>query len=171
MVKMLPMGEFMDEFFNVAEMFNPLKLTDGEIGLFTSTLIICPERKGIKNVRAVRKLQSLLFQCLYALIKKNHFDYDNVFMKAVSTMRTFKVVNLKHRIALNSMQMQAPSKDMFPPLHCEVFEHGDCSTEDSKKIMKLLTLKSLDGHININVCKYGTCVSLTLDNGRFPMVR
>lgn len=42
MVKMLPMGEFMDEFFNVAEMFNPLKLTDGEIGLFTSTLIICP---------------------------------------------------------------------------------------------------------------------------------
>nr|XP_034306943.1 retinoic acid receptor gamma-like isoform X1 [Crassostrea gigas] len=133
MVKMLPMGEFMDEFFNVAEMFNPLKLTDGEIGLFTSTLIICPERKGIKNVRAVRKLQSLLFQCLYALIKKNHFDYDNVFMKAVSTMRTFKVVNLKHRIALNSMQMQAPSKDMFPPLHCEVFEHGDCSTENSKK--------------------------------------
>lgn len=37
--------------------------------------------------------------------------------------------------------------------------------------MKLLTLTSLDGHININVCKYGTCVSLTLDNGRFPTVR
>lgn len=37
--------------------------------------------------------------------------------------------------------------------------------------MKILTLKSLDGHININVCKYGTCVSLTLDNGRFPTVR
>lgn len=37
--------------------------------------------------------------------------------------------------------------------------------------MKLLTLESLDGHININVCKYGTCVSLTLDNGRFPTVR
>lgn len=37
--------------------------------------------------------------------------------------------------------------------------------------MKLLTLKSLDGHININVCKYGTWVSLTLDNGRFPTVR
>lgn len=133
MVKMLPMGEFMDEFFNVAEMFNPLKLTDGEIGLFTSTLIICPERKGIRNIRAVQKLQSLLFQCLYALIKKNHFDYDNVFMKAVSTMRTFKVVNFKHRIALNSMQMQAPSKDMFPPLHCEIFEHGDNGAQDTKK--------------------------------------
>ncbi|XP_062620130.1 ecdysone-induced protein 78C-like [Saccostrea cucullata] len=133
MVKMLPMGEFMDEFFNVAEMFNPLKLTDGEIGLFTSTLIICPERKGIKNVRAVKKLQSLLFQCLYALIKKNHFDYDNVFIKAIGTMKTFKVVNLKHRIALNSMQMQAPSKDIFPPLHQEVFEHGECSTEETKK--------------------------------------
>lgn len=31
------------------------------------------ERKGIRNIRAVQKLQSLLFQCLYALIKKNHF--------------------------------------------------------------------------------------------------
>lgn len=54
-------------------------------------------------------------------------------MKAVSTINTFKVVNFKHRIALNSMQMQAPAKDMFPPLHQEVFEHGDCSTEENKK--------------------------------------
>lgn len=54
-------------------------------------------------------------------------------MKAVSTMRTFKVVNFKHRIALNSMQMQAPSKDMFPPLHCEIFEHGDNGAQDTKK--------------------------------------
>lgn len=36
------MGEFLDEFFFVAAQFNPLKLTDGEIGLFTSVLIICP---------------------------------------------------------------------------------------------------------------------------------
>lgn len=38
----MPMGEFLDEFFFVAAQFNPLKLTDGEIGLFTSVLIICP---------------------------------------------------------------------------------------------------------------------------------
>lgn len=92
-------------------------------------------------------------------------DYDNVFMKAVSTMRTFKVVNLKHRIALNNMQMQAPSKDIFPPLHCEVFEHGDCSTEDSKKSWKNSTefkiqpdnrVTGWSGYIDINVCKYGS---------------
>lgn len=74
-----------------------------------------------------------MFEAFFTFNDFSFSDYDNVFMKAVSTMRTFKVVNLKHRIALNSMQMQAPSKDMFPPLHCEVFEHGDCSTENSKK--------------------------------------
>lgn len=74
-----------------------------------------------------------MFEAFFTFNDFSFSDYDNVFMKAVSTMRTFKVVNLKHRIALNSMQMQAPSKDMFPPLHCEVFEHGECSTENSKK--------------------------------------
>ena len=31
------------------------------------------EKKYISNKRAVTKLQSLLFQCLYILIKKNHY--------------------------------------------------------------------------------------------------
>lgn len=52
LVKMLPMGEFMDEFFNVAEMFNPLKLTDGEIGLFSSTLIISPGKLSMIRSRS-----------------------------------------------------------------------------------------------------------------------
>lgn len=38
----MPMGEFLDEFFFMSSQFNPLKLTDGEVGLFTSILIICP---------------------------------------------------------------------------------------------------------------------------------
>ncbi|KAK3101181.1 hypothetical protein FSP39_001572 [Pinctada imbricata] len=46
-VKEMPMGSFLDEFFAVAEKFNPLKLTDGEIGLFSSALIICPDYDNI----------------------------------------------------------------------------------------------------------------------------
>jgi len=38
----MPMGSFLVEFFKVAKAFNPLQLTDGEIGIFTATLIICP---------------------------------------------------------------------------------------------------------------------------------
>lgn len=41
-IRAMPLGKFLEEFFSMAETFNPLKLTDGEIGLFTSVLIICP---------------------------------------------------------------------------------------------------------------------------------
>lgn len=36
------MGPFLDEFFEVAQQMNPLLLSDGEIGLFTAVLMICP---------------------------------------------------------------------------------------------------------------------------------
>lgn len=38
----MPMGDFFEEFFVLAELFNPLKLTDGEIGIFTALLAMCP---------------------------------------------------------------------------------------------------------------------------------
>jgi hypothetical protein len=42
MIKNMPMGPFVDEFFNVAEKMNPLRLTDEEIGIFSAALIMCP---------------------------------------------------------------------------------------------------------------------------------
>lgn len=41
-IKNMPMGPFIDEFFNVAAQMNPLGLTDEEIGIFSATLIMCP---------------------------------------------------------------------------------------------------------------------------------
>lgn len=40
------MGLFLDQFFTVASQFNPLGLTDEEIGLFTAILMICPGRNS-----------------------------------------------------------------------------------------------------------------------------
>lgn len=36
------MGAFVDEFFKIAAEFNPISMTDGEIGLFSCLLVICP---------------------------------------------------------------------------------------------------------------------------------
>ena len=41
-VKGMPMGFFIEEFFNVAEQFNPLQLTDEEIGIFSAVLLMNP---------------------------------------------------------------------------------------------------------------------------------
>jgi len=36
------MGFFIQEFFSVASQINPLNLTDGEVGIFSAALIMCP---------------------------------------------------------------------------------------------------------------------------------
>lgn len=46
-VRDTPMGEFLDQFFTVASKFNPLALTDEEIGLFTAVLMFCPGTYGL----------------------------------------------------------------------------------------------------------------------------
>jgi hypothetical protein len=38
----MPIGSFFDEFFNIAAMVNPLKLTRPEMGLFTGIMIMSP---------------------------------------------------------------------------------------------------------------------------------
>lgn len=119
----MPMGSFLVEFFKVAKAFNPLQLTDGEIGLFTATLIICPDRKNIINSLSIMKLQLLLMQALYVLIKKNHSDYDTLFVALMKRIPIFREINAKHAKELNNMKMNAPeSVNIFPDLHKEVFQ-------------------------------------------------
>ncbi|XP_063448093.1 uncharacterized protein LOC134727640 [Mytilus trossulus] len=118
----MPMGTFLVEFFKVAKAFNPLQLTDGEIGIFTATLIICPDRKSIINSVAIMKLQLLLMQALYVLIKKNHSDYDSLFIELMKRIPIFRGINAKHAKMLNNMKMNSPETiSLFPELHKEVF--------------------------------------------------
>ncbi|KAL5013634.1 hypothetical protein ScPMuIL_007904 [Solemya velum] len=121
-IKQMPMGHFFEEFFLVSERFNPLKLTDGEIGLFIAILMICPDRAELVNVKAIQKLQGLFQQALYILMRKNHSDYDNIFAKVLSIIPIFRRINKQHSIALNNMKMADPGFTMFPALHREMFE-------------------------------------------------
>lgn len=41
-IRSMPMGPFIDEFFEVATQINPLELTDDEVGIFSAALIMCP---------------------------------------------------------------------------------------------------------------------------------
>ena len=121
----MPMGSFLVEFFKVAKAFNPLQLTDGEIGIFTATLIICPDRKNILNSVAVMKLQLLLMQALYVLIKKNHSDFETLFISLMKRIPIFREINAKHAMELNNMKMSSPETIFkLPELHKEVFQES-----------------------------------------------
>lgn len=126
-VRGLKMGEFLDEFFFVAAHFNPLKLTDGEIGLFTSVLIICPDRKNLRNKRPVGKIQSLFLQALYYLMKHNHPDPDAKFQQLMGLITMFRRINEEHSRALNNIRMKSPEEfnREFPDLHKEIYDWSE----------------------------------------------
>ncbi|XP_076447554.1 uncharacterized protein LOC143284606 isoform X2 [Babylonia areolata] len=119
-----PMGQFLDEFFYVAANFNPLKLTDGEVGLFTSILIVCPNRKGLKNKMAIGKIQSLYQQALYILMKHNHPDADERFTRLMELTGMLQRINEEHFKAINNIRLTLPESAQFPDLHREVFDNS-----------------------------------------------
>lgn len=41
-MRQMPLGNFFEEQYHFAEMFNRLKLSDPEIGLLTAAMIVCP---------------------------------------------------------------------------------------------------------------------------------
>lgn len=66
------MGKFLDGFFFVGAQFNPIGLTDGEIGLFTAVLVFSPCRQGLADSKLISTIQGLYQQALFSLIKQNH---------------------------------------------------------------------------------------------------
>ncbi|CAG5126147.1 unnamed protein product, partial [Candidula unifasciata] len=124
-IREMPIGPFLDEFFQVAKRFNPLHLTDGEIGLFTAILMICPDREGLKNRTAIHTIQQLFMQALYFQLKQCHEDADHIFHSLMSMIPVFRKVSDDHAKFLNNIKMRAPDQfEHFPLLHQEVFDTG-----------------------------------------------
>ncbi|BFZ25330.1 hypothetical protein BsWGS_28369 [Bradybaena similaris] len=124
MVQSMPMGPFLDQFFNVANQFNPLGLNDGEIGLFTAILIISPERQGLKNRTAVNVLQQLFIQSLYLMLEKSHQDAEQTLNSVMNLVPVFHKINEDHLKFLKMIKMKSPAEfeKKFPPLHRELFD-------------------------------------------------
>ncbi|BFZ10808.1 hypothetical protein BsWGS_13847 [Bradybaena similaris] len=124
-IREMPIGPFLDEFFHVAKKFNPLHLTDGEIGLYTAVLMICPDREGLKNRMAIHTIQQLFLQALYFQLKLCHEDADHIFHSLISMIPIFRKVSDDHAKFLNNIKMRAPDQfESFPLLHQEVFDIG-----------------------------------------------
>ncbi|GAB1606392.1 nuclear hormone receptor family member nhr-48 isoform X1 [Argonauta hians] len=123
-IREMPLGKFLEEFFLMAETFNPLNLSDQEIGLFTAVLIICPDRQNLSGVKAVTKIQGLFLQALYNELKANHKDYDNLFNNLIRTIPMFREFNHQHAMSLNNIRMRSIHSELdFPELHKEVFDY------------------------------------------------
>ncbi|CAH1783152.1 unnamed protein product [Owenia fusiformis] len=123
MVQMLPMGKFLNEFFSYAAVVKPLELSDFEMGLLTTILILCPDRHGLTNKKAVFKLQGLYLQAMKQHISKTHPDDSERLTKILDTISPLRSINDRHAKSLHQMKKDASEQlSNMPVLHGEVYD-------------------------------------------------
>ncbi|XP_013385069.1 nuclear hormone receptor E75-like [Lingula anatina] len=124
-VKNMPLGGFLESFFELAGYLNPLRLSDAEMALLCAVIIINPECAGLTNRKGVVKLQSVFVQALLSQMRstRTRDEVDDVFSKILNFLPVLKKNNSEHSKALRGIKMEMPQQmEKFPDLHKEVFD-------------------------------------------------
>ncbi|KAH9508122.1 Nuclear receptor sub 1 group D member 1 [Bulinus truncatus] len=116
LIRQMPMGPLIDQIFDLAEQLNPLRLSDGEYGLFTAALFLSPERSGLENTTSIKSIQKLYLSALHGLLKQTHNDPDKTFKDLMNLVPLLNKINQSHTQFLNNIKAKSPEKfsEQFP---------------------------------------------------------
>ncbi|KAL0607101.1 Nuclear receptor ROR-beta, partial [Plecturocebus cupreus] len=78
MFKALGSDDLVNEAFDFAKNLCSLQLTEEEIALFSSAVLISPDRAWLIEPRKVQKLQEKIYFALQHVIQKNHLDDETL---------------------------------------------------------------------------------------------
>ncbi|XP_045467515.1 probable nuclear hormone receptor HR3 isoform X7 [Harmonia axyridis] len=116
--------------FELTKSITELKLTDEELGLFAASVLISPERKGLKGITEISRVQYAILKALKAELENSHsipikgdvttFDF------LMTRMPVLKEMNILHLTALIKFRRANPHIE-FPALHRELFTDTDYS--------------------------------------------
>ncbi|KAF4514106.1 UNVERIFIED_CONTAM: hypothetical protein B566_EDAN019058 [Ephemera danica] len=92
-----------DSMFDFAERLNNLGLSDAEVGLFCSVVVIAPDRPGLRNVEFVERMHRRLRGALQRLVTENHGEnapaiLDQLYTK-VPDLRTLNTLHSEKLLA------------------------------------------------------------------------
>jgi len=99
----------MDSMFDFAERMNSLRLSDAEIGLFCSIVVIAADRPGLRNVELIEKMHNKLKHTLQMLINQNHpgqTDILHELLKKVPDLRTLNTLHSEKLLAFKMTEQQ-----------------------------------------------------------------
>ncbi|XP_065173563.1 ecdysone-inducible protein E75 isoform X2 [Atheta coriaria] len=99
----------MDSMFDFAERMNALRLSDAEIGLFCSVVVIAADRPGLRNTEMIEKMQNKLKHALQTVICQNHpgqADILHELMKKVPDLRTLNTLHSEKLLAFKMTEQQ-----------------------------------------------------------------
>lgn len=99
----------MDSMFDFAERVNALRLSDAEIGLFCSVVVIAPDRPGLRNTELIDKMHGRLRTALQTVMQQNrpgHPDLCAELMKKVPDLRTLNTLHSEKLLAFKMTEQQ-----------------------------------------------------------------
>ncbi|KAJ3625443.1 hypothetical protein MTP99_016013 [Tenebrio molitor] len=99
----------MDSMFDFAERMNALRLSDAEIGLFCSVVVIAPDRPGLRNTELIEKMQNKLKTALQSVVNQNHHSQTHIIdelMKKVPDLRTLNTLHSEKLLAFKMTEQQ-----------------------------------------------------------------
>lgn len=99
----------MDSMFDFAERMNALRLSDAEIGLFCSVVVIATDRPGLRNTELIEKMHNKLKAALQVVINQNHPGQPDIMhelMKKVPDLRTLNTLHSEKLLAFKMTEQQ-----------------------------------------------------------------
>lgn len=100
----------MDSMFDFAERVNSLRLSDAEIGLFCSVVVIAADRPGLRNTDLIVKMHNKLKNALQLVMAQNrpgHPDLCHELMKKIPDLRTLNTLHSEKLLAFKMSEQQA----------------------------------------------------------------
>ncbi|XP_044755864.1 ecdysone-inducible protein E75 isoform X3 [Coccinella septempunctata] len=99
----------MDSMFEFADRVNCLRLSDAEISLFTSVVVIAADRPGLRNVELVEKMQNKLKCALQTVLNQNRPGQPHIvddLMKKIPDLRTLNTLHSEKLLAFKMTEQQ-----------------------------------------------------------------
>lgn len=99
----------MDSMFDFAERMNALCLSDAEIGLFCSVVVIATDRPGLRNTELIEKMHNKLKAALQIVVSQNHPGQPDILhelMKKIPDLRTLNTLHSEKLLAFKMTEQQ-----------------------------------------------------------------
>lgn len=95
----------MDSMFDFAERVNSLRLSDAELGLFCSVVVIAADRPGLRNTELVERMHNKLRNALQAVLAQNHPQHPDILRELLKKIPDLRTLNTLHSEKLLAFKM------------------------------------------------------------------
>ncbi|XP_018404916.1 PREDICTED: nuclear hormone receptor E75 isoform X1 [Cyphomyrmex costatus] len=95
----------MDSMFDFAERVNSLRLSDAELGLFCSVVVIAADRPGLRNTELVERMHNKLRNALQTVLAQNHPQHPDILRELLKKIPDLKTLNTLHSEKLLAFKM------------------------------------------------------------------